>query len=311
MTVIDPEFRCGQSEYRCVMNVHTSETAASFDNVTIRDAMHAGVLTCRPEDDLTTLARILVMHGIHAIVLEQATDAPPLVVTDLELIRASLQGPQDARARDLARDPIATLTADSLLADAVAKMSELDDAHLLATDTASGAPCGVISSFDVAAVVGGDRPGRSRMIRPSPADRWPTTGTLDEARARDVMHPAVVTCAPDVPIWIVAQCMAEHRVHCVAVAGVGSDGPHSHHYSWGLVNAMELVRALHRDALMEPAASIASTAPAAVTEDDSLAAVAALMIDDDTSHVVVVGPSGLPCGMISSLDVAAILAAAP
>jgi CBS domain-containing protein len=291
------------------MTVHANETAASFDNVTIRDAMH-GALTCRPEADLSTLARILVMEGIHAVVIEQATDAPPLVVTDLELIRGALHGPPDARAADLARDPIATLPADSLLAEAVAKMSELDNPHLIATDADSGAPCGMISSFDVAAVVGGDRPGRSRITRPSAAGRRPSMGTLDEARARDVMHPAVVTCAPDVPIWVVAQCMAEHRVHSVAVAGVSSDGPHSHHYTWGLVNAMELVRAFHRDALMEPAASIALTAPAAVTEDDSLAAAAAVMIADDTSHVIVVGQSGLPCGMISSLDVASVLAGA-
>jgi CBS domain-containing protein len=291
------------------MTAHAAEMA-TFESVRIRDAMHTGVITCQPQDDLTTLARILVTHGIHAIVLEQARDAPPLVVTDLELIRAALRGPPGTRAHDLARDPIAALPADSLLADAVAKMSEMDDAHLLATDPASGVPCGVISSFDVAAIVGGDQPGRSRLMRPGSAGRLPTTGTLGETRAGDVMHPAVVTCAPDVPIRILARCMAEHRVHCVAVAGVGNGGPHSHHYSWGLVNAMELVRAFHRDALMEPAVSIASTAPAAVTEDDSLAAAAGLMIDDDTSHVVVVGPSGLPCGMISSLDVVSILAAA-
>jgi CBS domain-containing protein len=183
-------------------------------------------------------------------------------------------------------------------------------AHLLATDPSSGAPAGIVSAFDVAAVVGGCEPRLARIPRPEPAT-MPRARALSEASIGDGMHRGVANCPPDTPLSTVARSMAEHRVHCVAVAGVGSDGPHSHHYSWGLVNAMELVRALHRDALMEPAASIASTAPAAVTEDDSLAAVAALMIDDDTSHVVVVGPSGLPCGMISSLDVAAILAAAP
>jgi CBS domain-containing protein len=309
-TVVDAESKQRATAYRLAMTVHAAEIAATFETVSIRDAMHAGVLTSRPEDDLTALARVFVTHGVHAVVLEQTSDAAPLMLTDLELIRAALWEPQDTRARDLARDPIATLPADSPLADAAARMSELDDAHLLATDPASGAPCGVISSFDVAAVIGGDRPSRARMIRPSSVRRRPSPGTLGDARAGDVMHPAVVTCAPDVPIWIVAQCMAEHRVQCVAVAGVSTGGPHSHHYSWGLVNDMELVRAFHRDALTAPAVSIASTAPAAVTQDDSLAAAAALMVEDDTSHVVVVGPSGLPCGMISTLDVAAILAAA-
>ena len=46
-----------------------------------------------------------------------------------------------------------------------------------------------------------------------------------------------------------------------------------------------------------------------MTKDESLAAAAALMIDDGTSHVVVIDESGLPCGMISTLDVASVLAA--
>jgi CBS domain-containing protein len=308
--VIPPEFRKSVGAYGSRMTTYANDVPAALEHLTIQDAMHAGVLTCQPDDDLATLATLLVTHGIHAIVLEHANDPSPLVVTDLQLIRAALHGPADASARDLARDAISMLPADSPLAHAVAKMAELDEAHLLVTDPASGAPCGMISSFDVAAVIGGDQPARARMIRPAGAGQSAGARTLGEARAGDVMHPAVVTCAPDVPIRILAQCMGEHRVHCVAVAGVSSDGPHSHHYSWGLVNDMELVRACHRDALREPAASIASTAPAAVTEDDSLAVAAALMAADDTSHVVVVGPSGLPCGMISSLDVAFILAAA-
>jgi CBS domain-containing protein len=72
---------------------------------------------------------------------------------------------------------------------------------------------------------------------------------------------------------------------------------------------MDVVVALHRGALAEPVASIAATSPIAVDENESLERVAALMVEHDTSHVVVVGGSGLPTGMVSTLDVASILAA--
>ena len=67
--------------------------------------------------------------------------------------------------------------------------------------------------------------------------------------------------------------------------------------------------ALHRGALAEPAATIAATAPIAVKESEMLDRAAALMVEHDISHVVVVGHSGLPSGMVSTLDVAGILAA--
>lgn len=293
--------------YGLVMATPPAEITTAFDNLTIRDVMHAGVLTCGPDDDLTALAGTMVTHGIHAVVIERANDSGPMFVTDLELVRAALQRADNARAGDLARDPAPSLPADATLRQAVAMMGDLGIAHVLAVDPASGVPCGVISSFDVAAVLGGHRPSRGRTL--NLANPHLHGQTLSEARVGDVMQPSVVTCAPDAEVQIVARCMVEHRVHCVAVAGVASSGPHSRHFSWGLVSDMEIVHALRGNALTEPAASIAASAPAAVTEDDTVADAAGLMVDDGTSHVVVVGPAGVPCGMISTLDVARILAA--
>ena len=52
------------------------------------------------------------------------------------------------------------------------------------------------------------------------------------------------------------------------------------------------------------------TEPIAVEQSEPLDRVAALMVNHDTSHVVVVGPDGLPAGIVSTLDVAEILAGA-
>jgi CBS domain-containing protein len=292
------------------MKVQSTEETGVLSGLTVRDAMRPGVVTCLPADGLATLAAIMVTHGVHAAVLGPLSDGAPLIVTDIELVRAALEGADDARAVDIARDPVATLPADASLDLAVAKMAELYLEHVLATDPATGVPCGIISSFDIASAIGGHRPGRARVARSGPARPWSSARTLREAMVGHVMHPGVVTCTPDAPMWTVGRTMAEHRVHCVAVAGVGATGEHTQHFTWGLIDALELVRALHRGALDEPAGTIAVTGPIAVLEGDSLEMAAKLMIEDGARHVVVVGASGLPCGIVSTLDVASIVAVA-
>jgi CBS domain-containing protein len=295
--------------YGAAMSANGPGAGVALEHLTVREAMRAQVVTCKPDDALTSVAMAMATEGIHAIVLEPKLDAVPLIVTDLDLVRAALSTTTDARAHDLTRDPIVTLSADASLDELTATMAEREVEHVLALDPDSGTPCGIVSSFDVVALLGGEKPSTARTLRPSPARPLSSARSLDTARVGDVMHPGVVTCAPDTPIWLVARCMAEHRVHCIAIAGVGESGPHGRHYSWGLVDAKDLVRASRRNALTEPATSIAATSPAAVAKDDSLAAAAALMVDDGTSHVVVIDESGLPCGMVSTLDVASVLAA--
>jgi CBS domain-containing protein len=271
----------------------------------VLDAMRPGVITCPPDADVARLASIMIWHGIHAVVLAAPEPAAPLIVTDLELMGAALERP-DAEAADLAREPVASLPANASLDQAVAMMAVRYVSHLLGTEPESGDPAGIVSSFDIAAVLGGEQPRYARMLRPGPARPSLSARTLAEARVGDSMHPGVVTCTADAPLSTVARTMAEHRVHCVAVAGVERSG---HHLRWGLVSDMDLVLAAHRGALSEPAAAIAATDPIAASEDESLERVVALFIEHDTRHVVAVGRSGLPSGMVSTLDVARILAA--
>jgi CBS domain-containing protein len=289
------------------MKAQPIETTRVTTGLTVRDAMHPGVVTCLPADGLATVASIMVTHGIHAAVLEPLGAGTPLIVTDIELVGAAVQAAPDARAGDIARDPVATLPSDASLDRAVAQMAGLYLEHVLVTDPATELPCGIISSFDIASVIGGHQPGRARILGPAQARRASGVRTLREAIVGDVMHRGVVTCTPDSPVWSVGRSMAEHRVHCVAVSGVGASG-RAQHFNWGLIDDMELVRALHRGALDEPAGTIAVTAPIAVMESDSLEMAAKLMIEDGARHVVVVGASGLPSGMVSTLDIASVLA---
>jgi CBS domain-containing protein len=281
-------------------------TPSPLNGMTVLDAMRPGVVTCLPDDRLVKLATIMVTHGIHAVIVAPFEHRAPLIVTDLELVRGALERGGAARASEIARDPVTALGTGEPLEDAVALMAERYVAHLLATDPGSGAPAGIVSSFDVAAVLGGVEPRLARMLRPAVARPSPSERTLRQARAGDVMHPGVVTCAANAVLPTVARSMADYRVHCVAVAGIERPGQH---LTWGLIGDMDVVVALHRGALAEPVASIAARSPIAVEENESLERVAALMDEHDTSHVVVVAGSGLPAGIVSTLDVVRILAA--
>ncbi len=291
------------------MSAQPPATSSSLSGVTVVEAMRPGVVTCLPEAGPSTVAAIMLIHGIHAVILAPADSGAPLVVTDRELVRAALEGREDAPARELASEPVATLATDAELDDAAALMAKRYVTHILAVDPGSGAPAGVISTLDLVAILGGWEPRLARMLRPAPARPSPSARTLSEARVSDVMHPGLATCTPDVALSTVARTMAEHRVHCVSVSGIDTTGPRGQHLSWGLIEDIDLVRAAHRRALAEPAATIAATAPIAVSQDESLDRAAALMVEHDISHVVAVGPSGLPSGMVSTLDIVRIIGA--
>jgi CBS domain-containing protein len=281
-------------------------TVSGISDVSIGDVMHTGVVTCSPDDGLATLAGILVTHRIHAIVLAPLGRANPVLVTDRDIVRAALERPGSPRASEIARDAVPMLPSDAGVDVAVAMMAAGFFRHLLVTEPGSGAPVGVVSSFDVVAALGGQYARVRDTIQPlaAPPPRGPCT--LAAVTVADVMTRELATCTADASLCTVARTMTEQRVHCVAIAGIERAGQH---LIWGLIDDLDLVMAEHRGAIGEPAASIAATSPMAVEATDSLACAAELMIEHNTSHVVVAGPSGLPTGIVSTLDVARILAA--
>ncbi|MGZ4179578.1 MAG: CBS domain-containing protein [Solirubrobacteraceae bacterium] len=279
-----------------------------LSRMTVAEAMRPGIISCPRNATLSTLASTLVTHGIHAVLVPPLNGGPLLSVSDMEIVRAAVERPE-ATAADIAREQMATVPIDATLDEAVEKMAIHYVTHLLATDPVGGEPLGILSSLDVAAVAGGSQPRLARMQRPAHARPSPSKHTLGQAAVRDVMHHGVVTCAPDASLSTVARTMAEHRVHCVAMAGINHVERRAQHLTWGLVADIDLLTALHRVAMNTSAALGAETEPLAVAESETLDRAAALMAEHDTAHLVVVGPTGLPSGMVSTLDVALILAA--
>jgi CBS domain-containing protein len=71
-----------------------------------------------------------------------------------------------------------------------------------------------------------------------------------------------------------------------------------------------VVHAAHRGEPGTLAGELAATTPLALPEDATLERAASLMASHDAAHIVAVGRSGLPTGVVSTLDVIRILAAA-
>jgi CBS domain-containing protein len=133
------------------------------------------------------------------------------------------------------------------------------------------------------------------------------TQSLEHATVSDAMHPGILSCEPDATLTEVAQMMATHHVHCVAVVGISHEQPEC--FVWGVISDLDLVRAGIDDG-RSPGARALATQPIVVVEPGMpLREAARQMLERGVSHVVVSDSIGeRPVGVLSTLDVAGVLA---
>ena len=127
---------------------------------------------------------------------------------------------------------------------------------------------------------------------------------LDHIRVGDVMHAGILRCAPDATLRDVAEIMATHRVHAVAISDHQSDRPR------GVVSDLDVMAAMG-SGVQPTAGQTATTEPLAVSSEERLARAAQLMAEHSVSHLVVADAAdGHPVGVLSTLDIAAVYAQA-
>jgi CBS domain-containing protein len=114
------------------------------------------------------------------------------------------------------------------------------------------------------------------------------------------MQLGLFECTPETDLRSVAQLMTDKTIHCVVVAGE----------RWGIVSDLDLMRALGPGLADATAGDVAASDFVIVRPDDSLEHAAQLMAEHDTAHLIVVSPeTGVPVGMLSTLDIARAVAA--
>jgi CBS domain-containing protein len=131
------------------------------------------------------------------------------------------------------------------------------------------------------------------------------TPAFEHAAVSDAMRPGVISCPPQTPLKTVARMMADNHVHSIVVIRPGSD---SGGKPWGIVSDLDVVQA-GGEADDRTAGETCTTDVVSVGPEDSLERAAGLMTEHQTTHLIVVDPrSDDPLGVLSSLDVAGILA---
>ncbi|MDS4060061.1 MAG: CBS domain-containing protein, partial [Candidatus Contendobacter sp.] len=120
------------------------------DGTQVKDLMHRGIIACAPGDTVGQVAKIMVEHEIHAVVVMDGGKAVGVVSqTDMVLARQG-RTPEQARAllaQDIMTPGCATCDANILLSEAVSLMTSRRMHRLVVTE--SGQPTGVISMTDV------------------------------------------------------------------------------------------------------------------------------------------------------------------
>jgi len=127
---------------------------------------------------------------------------------------------------------------------------------------------------------------------------------LGATRVGDAMHEGVLSCSSDTPLSTVAELMAAQSVHCIVVTGADDLAV------WGVISDLDLVAAAGvRDLDAQSAGASAATPALTIHPGDTLQRAAQVMTEHAVAHLLVVDDtSGEPVGVLSTLDVARVLA---
>jgi CBS domain-containing protein len=128
-----------------------------------------------------------------------------------------------------------------------------------------------------------------------------------KATAADVMRPGVMSCSPDLPAVMVARMMATHRIHAVVVEAIADPRAADEAALWGVVSDMDLLHGARSGLDGLTARELAATAPVTIGPASPLSEAVRLMEQHDVAHLVVID-AGRPVGVLSTLDVAGVLA---
>ncbi|MEW6285678.1 MAG: CBS domain-containing protein [Chloroflexota bacterium] len=257
----------------------------------VRDLMHPGVLTCKPDATLGQVATLLDQNRVHALFVADRDGRILGVISDFDLMAGewlsadpeSLEVMRKLTAADLMSQPVDSVEANVPLAEAVHALIEKEVSRLLVTE--NGKPVGVISLSDFVASLSARIPTRRETVG-------------------DVMSDAILVCRGKTPVLSAARAMTSAGWRSVLV--VDAKGK-----VLGVVSGKDLLRLVQNGAnenlivrdVMHPALTIDIHA--------SLREAADKMIQNHHHRLVVIDkddPDAFPLGVISTFDIVAEMA---
>jgi CBS domain-containing protein len=258
----------------------------------VRELMHKGVLTCKPEATLGEVARSLSDNHVHALFVVGSSGAIIGIITDFDLLAGewlsgdpqSLEVMRNLTAGDLMSSPVNTIEATRPAREAAKLMQERIERRLLVVE--KNLPVGVISVSDIVASI---------------AERAITRRDI----VADVMSDVFLACRDKTSIPSAARAMTSSGWRSVVVVDAGGK-------PLGVVSGLDLLPFCDIDGgcgkmtvtdVMHPALTIHMTA--------TLQEAAQKLIENHYHRLIVIDPTEpdtIPLGVVSSYDIVAEMA---
>ena len=129
-----------------------------FEHATVGDAMRPWVLSCDPATPLVTVAQRMAAEHVHAIIVlaDHGDRRPYAVLTDRDLLRVADRF-DELTAGEIATEVVLMARPAEPLAEAAHRMADHDATHAVVVDDRTGRPVGVLSTLDIAGILGWGR----------------------------------------------------------------------------------------------------------------------------------------------------------
>lgn len=257
----------------------------------VRDLMHPGVFTCKPDALLGQVAVLLTQHKVHALVVIDPEGRPLGIISDYDLLAGewlsvddeSLSTMRHLTAHDLMSYPVDTIDVNLPIREAAHTLIEKDVSRLLVTE--NGKPVGVISTTDfVASIAQQEIPKREKVA--------------------DVMSDAMLVCRGKTPIVSAARTLTQSGWRSVLV--VDAKGK-----ALGVVSGKDLMPYVENGVDENLTVRDVMHQAYTININASLREAADLMINEHHHRLIVIDeedPDAFPLGVISSFDIVAEMA---
>ncbi|NBC31873.1 MAG: crotonyl-CoA carboxylase/reductase [Alphaproteobacteria bacterium] len=132
----------------------TEEPAIPSDGTRVRDLMHVGLISAKPDSTVQEAAMMMLRSGIHAVVVVENEQAVGILTqTDMVLARQgrAKDEARQVKVRDAMTPECMTCDADTPLSDAIATMTTHRADRIVVTEKKGGrdVPTGILSMTDV------------------------------------------------------------------------------------------------------------------------------------------------------------------
>ena len=257
----------------------------------VRDLMHPGLITCRPDAPLGQVGVMLAQQHVHALIVADRDGRPIGIISDFDLMAGewlsangeSLAAMRKMTAGELMTTPIGTIDAGAPVSEAARRMRAEHMSRLLVTD--KDKPIGVIAISDLAASI-------VKMA------------SIQRDTVADVMSDAMLVCRDKTPLTSVARAMTSAHYRSVLV--VDATGK-----PLGVVSGYDMLAACQDGGCGDMTVAQAMHPMLTIDIHASLQEAAKKMIEQHYHRLVVIDPDepdAMPLGVISSFDIVAEMA---